>query len=388
MSAMERLRKAGFIDPKPPQSDGYVRFEVPGGNAAIYVHKTERWFHVPTGPLRLGKFPSNKQLGEFVRRHGEETRQRAYRLACGHIDVVIDIILNSAAPVTQQKRTDEGGTVTTKRRAVGDDGVRRRTGSASLGRSIDVHRRCSCPACALQVKPVELPNERILAVMLDAYRPCRNFGKCREARWAPEYGQLPRGPLGATGDPGDVEVVMVFSEPGRPLDGERHDAGSGPEGLLRSAMQHTYNCYTAQIDSFHRNVRWFMSEILPGLTFDQQLHHVWLTEGRLCSIENEIGSTTDPTCASSYLVLQIKALPEAVVVAFGRKAQRYLRGIDIPFVPAFALSPPGANYRAALPSWRAAIEQIEARRAERKDGQALPEVDVTAAMGVSWNKRP
>lgn len=365
MSPMERLRKAGFIDPKPPQSDGYVRFVVPGGNAAIYVHKTELWFHVPTGPLRLGKFPSNEQLGKFVRCHGEVTRQRAYRLACSHADAFIGIISSGATLATEQKRTDEGRPIPIEKRPVGDDGVRRRTGSASSGHSIDTYRGCSCPACARQVKPVELPNERLLAVMLDAYQPCRNFGKCLEARWNPERGQLPRGPLGATGELDDVEVVMVFSEPGRPLDGERHDADSGPEGLLRSAMQHTYNCYNAQIDLFHRNVRWFMSEILPDLTFDQQLRHVWLTEGRLCSIENEIGSTTDSTCATAYLARQIEALPEATVVAFGRKAQRYLRGIRVPFISAFALSPPGANYRPALPSWRAAIEEIEAIRRGR-----------------------
>lgn len=363
MSVMERLRNAGFIDPKPPQSDGYVRFTVPGGKAALYVHKTERWLHVPTGPLRLGKFPNNEQLGKFVRCHGEETRQRAYRLGCRHVDEIIDIILDGAAPATLRKRADEVAAVTTEKRAVGDDRRHGRTRSANSGRLIDTGRGCSCPACALQVRPVELPNERLLAVMLDAYRPCRNFGTCREARWDPEHGQLPRGPLGATGEPEDVEVVMVFSEPGRPLDGERHDPDSGPEGLLRSAMQHTYNCYSAQIDQFHRNVRWFMSEILPELTLDQQLRHVWLTEGRLCSIENEIGSTTDPTCASSFLVRQIEALPEATIVAFGRKAQRYLGGIGAPFIRAVALSPPAANYRTARPSWQAAIEQIEARRA-------------------------
>lgn len=363
MSVMERLRNAGFIDPKPPQSDGYVRFAVPGGRAAIYVHRTERWLHVPTGPLRLGKFPNNEQLGKFVRCYGEQTRQRAYRVACSHVDEVIDVILGGATSATLQKRTDEVVPATTEKRAVGDDRVRGRTRSANSGRLIDTGRGCSCPACALQVRPVELPNERLLAVMLDAYRPCRNFGTCREARWDPEHGQLPRGPLGATGEPGDVEVVMVFSEPGRPLDGERHDPDSGPEGLLRSAMQHTYNCYSAQIDQFHRNVRWFMSEILPGLTLDQQLRHVWLTEGRLCSIENEIGSTTDHRCASSFLVRQIEALPEATIVAFGRKAQRYLGSVGAHFIPAVALSPPGANYRTARPSWRAAIEQIDARRA-------------------------
>ena len=209
------------------------------------------------------------------------------------------------------------------------------------------------------------PNEQILSVMLDAYQPCRNFGKCREAKWDPEHGQMPRGFLGATGKPEDVEVVMVFSEPGHPYGDEGYDAHSGPESLLRSGMQYTYNCHQSGTDQFHKNVRWFMSEVFPSLTFDQQLRHVWLTEGRLCSIEKEIDRTIDPTCASNYLARQIKVLSNATVVAFGWKAQRYLKGIGISFIRAYALSPPGANFRKARPSWREAIEQIAARRSRR-----------------------
>ena len=158
---------------------------------------------------------------------------------------------------------------------------------------------------------------------------------------------------------------MVFAEPGHPHGGEGYDAHSGPESLLRSGMQYTYNCHQSGTDPFHKNVRWFMSEVFPSLTFDQQLRRVWLTEGRLCSIEKEIGSTIDATCASNYLARQIKVLSNATVVAFGGKAQRYLKGIGISFIRAYALSPPGANFAKARPSWQAAIEQIAARRSRR-----------------------
>ena len=132
-------------------------------------------------------------------------------------------------------------------------------------------------------------------------------------------------------------------------------------------MQHTYNCFHSHADPFHKNVRWFMSEIYPDLTFDQQLHHTWLTEGRLCSIGKESGSTKDRTFASHYLARQIEMLPNAVVVAFGvTKAQPYLSGIGIDFIPAYALSPPGANHKRALPSWQAAIEKIKAQRAAKR----------------------
>ena len=210
---------------------------------------------------------------------------------------------------------------------------------------------------------VKLPNDRILSVMLDAYQPCRNFGICREAKWDPERGHVPRGILGATEDPADVETVMVFSEPGHPLPGESHDATFAPLALLQSSMQHTYNCYEAGIDQFHRNVRWFLSQLYPNLAFNDQLRRVWLTEGRLCSIDDEIGGTTDRTCASHYLVRQIEVLPRATVVAFGGKAQHYLRGMGVDFVGAYAMSPPSANFPRARPTWQAAIEKIRARRA-------------------------
>ena len=158
---------------------------------------------------------------------------------------------------------------------------------------------------------------------------------------------------------------MVFSEPGHPQPGEGHDAKLAPQDLLRSAMQHTYNCYRSQVDQFHNNVRWFLSELYPGLTFDQQLRHAWLTEGRLCSIEEEIGPTRDPTCASHYLVRQLRLLPSATVIAFGGKAQRYLSGIGAAYVDAYALAPPGANFGPTRPSWRAAIEKVRSRRRER-----------------------
>lgn len=211
---------------------------------------------------------------------------------------------------------------------------------------------------------VRLPKDRILSVMLDAYQPCPNFGTCREAKWDPESGHVPRGILGATRDPADVETVMVFSEPGHPLPGEGHDVTSAPRALLQSAMQHTYNCYKTGVDQFHRNVRWFLSQLHPDLSFDEQLRYVWLTEGRLCSIDDEIGRTTDRTCASRYLVRQIEVLPRATVVAFGRKAQHYLRGIGVDFVSAHALSPPGANFPQARPTWQAAIEKVRDRRVQ------------------------
>ena len=214
---------------------------------------------------------------------------------------------------------------------------------------------------------MKLPNEQLVSVMLDAYRPCSNFCTCREAQWNPECGHIPRGFLGATSDPEEVELVMVFSEPGRPHDDERYDRQVGERRLLHSAVQHTYRCFKSPVDPFHKNVRWFMSEVFPDRTFDEQLRRVWLTEGRLCSIDNETGQTRDRTCASRYLVQQIKQFPNATVVAFGGKAKEYVQSIKVAFIGAYALAPPGANFKPARPSWEAAIKKIQARRGGAAD---------------------
>jgi hypothetical protein len=200
-----------------------------------------------------------------------------------------------------------------------------------------------------------------MKVMSDAYAPCSNFGSCRQAQWAPERGQIPRGFIGATGSLDDVEVVMIFAEPGHPHADEKHDA-TDAKGLLLSGMRHVYQCYKERTDPFHANVRWFMAQLYPDLTFDQQLRHIWLTEGRLCSVDVEIGGFRDKTCASHYLVRQLSLLPNATVVAFGGKAQGYLRGLNVNRIDAYAMAPPGCNHTPARPSWNAAIEAIQEKR--------------------------
>ncbi|MCA0205155.1 MAG: hypothetical protein LCH92_12490 [Proteobacteria bacterium] len=206
------------------------------------------------------------------------------------------------------------------------------------------------------------PTDELKSLLLETYQPCRFFGQCREAQWGPESGHIPRGYVGATGSPEDVEVIMVFAEPGHPHADERYDAALGAEGLMAACTSHAYESFKNGTDLFHRNVRWFISQLYPDMTFDEQLQRVWLTEGRLCSIDVEIGKTTDRTCAANYLVEQIRLLPNAAVVAFGGKAKHYLNGLGVDFIAAYALAPPGANHKPARPSWEAAIEAVKARR--------------------------
>lgn len=209
---------------------------------------------------------------------------------------------------------------------------------------------------------IRLPNGSLIDLLSQAYGPCRNFGLCKEAVWGPREGHVPRGFVGATGSLEDVEVIMVFSEPGVPYRYDSLDPALTPTEFLAEGVRRTHRAFREGTDLFHRNVRWFMNELFPDLSFDDQLDRVWLTEGRLCSIANEIGSTTDHLCAKDYLAKQIEMMPNATVVGFGGKAQKYLQRLGGEFLTAYAMAPPGANHRPARPSWDAAISEIKARR--------------------------
>ena len=214
----------------------------------------------------------------------------------------------------------------------------------------------------IEQRDLLLPNEKILAVLEAAYHPCSNFGICPQAKFDPRTGHIPRGFLGATGKLSDVKVVFLFAEPGHPHDGEIYSDISGVE-LLKSGLGHVYNCFKNSRDQFHANTRWVMNQIWPNLTFDQQLKHVWLTEGRLCSITNEIGYFNDTICGKRFLIAQLNLLSRATVIAFGGKAERRLAQIrgDISnfTISAYSLSPPGANHKPAKPSWLKAVEFVK-----------------------------
>lgn len=212
-------------------------------------------------------------------------------------------------------------------------------------------------------RPSIAPNPQLARLLLEAYRPCVNFGVCREAVWNPSRGHIPRGFVGATGALAEVEVVMVFAEPGHPHELETYAPKAEPEELLMAGVRHTHACFASGQDQFHRNVRWFLSRLFPELPFARQLRRAWLTEGRLCSVESEIGGTKDRRCASHYLARQLALLPNATVVAFGGKAKDYMKMLGGAWIGASALSPPGANFTAARPSWEAAIAAVQARRA-------------------------
>lgn len=209
---------------------------------------------------------------------------------------------------------------------------------------------------------MQIGNGQLQALMESAYQPCKNFSVCPEAKWKPEAGHIPRGILGATGALEDVEIVMVFAEPGHPHLKETYGPSQDPSDLLGQAMDYIFESYRDGTDLFHRNVRAFLDSLFPGKSFEEQLRFVWLTEGRLCSVENEIGGLRDKTCSQTFLVNQIQLFPNATVAAFGGKAQKYLKGLGLAHVGAYAMSPPGANRKKAKETWELVKQAVENNR--------------------------
>lgn len=211
---------------------------------------------------------------------------------------------------------------------------------------------------------MRLPNDALIEVLREAYC-CPHFGSCKQAKFRPSVGHIPRGFLGASGDLCDVEAIFVVAEPGHPGPSETYPDGASAGQLLQEAVGHTYNCYRNGIDQFHRNMRWVMDQLWPG-EFDEQLRRVWITEGRLCSIDREIGAFNDRLCAPLYLRRQLELMPSATVVLFGGKAQHRAAQVSIVsdrlVIGARALAPPGANHKASRVSWANAIDAIVSRR--------------------------
>lgn len=92
-------------------------------------------------------------------------------------------------------------------------------------------------------------NSNLAKLLKPAFAPCEAFeGPCREMRWNPARGHVPRGFLGATGNLKDIELVLVFAEPGDPHEGEKHEG-------LESAYDYAAYAFETGKDQSHRNVR-------------------------------------------------------------------------------------------------------------------------------------
>ncbi|MFW5659824.1 MAG: hypothetical protein ACOC05_00380 [Oceanicaulis sp.] len=207
-----------------------------------------------------------------------------------------------------------------------------------------------------------LPHSSMIELLATLYEPCTNFGVCPQARWEPEAGQVPRGFLGAAGELDEVSMVLVFAEPGSPHPGETYAGCTTPEEFINAVISHAYSAFAHGQDQMHRNTRELINMAFPGMTFDEQLRRVWLTESRLCSLDDELGSCSNRTCAETHLAAQLRLLPNARVVALGGKAAQRSRLAAPGHMKAYAVAPPGANHKPARPSWEAAARWVSERR--------------------------
>ena len=192
-------------------------------------------------------------------------------------------------------------------------------------------------------------NPEIANILEPAYAPCAAFcGPCTEMRWDPSRGHVPRGFRGASGALEEIELVLVFAEPGDPHPSETHTG-------LSSTYEYSTSTVANGTDLFHRNIKSILNSCWPRLTYEEQLRKVWMTESVLCSALIEggnVASRVSHECGKRYLLPQLSLLPHALVVALGSKAQKRMRAIGYTkFLPAYAVAPPGCNFRRAKESW-------------------------------------
>ena len=198
------------------------------------------------------------------------------------------------------------------------------------------------------------PAREIIEILQAAYEPCPAFkGACNGiATWNPGAGHVPRGFIGALGATDEVKVVILVAEPGDPHLAESYEG----QDRLGQTCRNTFRVLNEGTDLYHRNLRYLLDSLFPGLKLRDQLRQVWITETYLCSAPEEAGrvpSSAENECVSRYLARQLEVFRGLPVIALGTKA--YARANRIPGVrnvrKAYSVAPPGCNRRTARPSW-------------------------------------
>ncbi len=202
-------------------------------------------------------------------------------------------------------------------------------------------------------------NSQLKKILEPAYAPCPGFSDtCFDMRWDPKTGHVPRGFRGATGTIAEIELVLVYAEPGDPQPGETHEG-------LASAYDFANRSFAAGTDLFHRNVTFILDSCWPELSLEEQLRKVWMTESVLCSAAKEGGHVRGQVakeCGKRYLLKQLELVPDALVVALGNKARNRLVALGFfNFLAVKSVAPPGCNFRGARESWAQIAERLKAR---------------------------
>src|SRR6266404_4825153 len=211
------------------------------------------------------------------------------------------------------------------------------------------------------IKPLGLSvilNQELVRILSPAYK-CPEFkGACKEMRWSPKEGHIPRGFRGATGKLSEVELVLVFAEPGDPFD-------HGPSADVRGVHGYSTETLRNGETKFHKNIRKILDLCWPNTPFDEQMKRVWLTESVLCSAHKECGRVpreVELVCAERYLLKELDLFKNALIVAMGRKAERRIKqALTMRHEHAVAAAPPAGNTSKAVRSWKRIAKKVKER---------------------------
>lgn len=198
----------------------------------------------------------------------------------------------------------------------------------------------------------------LLRAIWPAYAPCGHFaGICSSMRWQPPKGHVPRGFCGSLGDVDEVQLVLVSAEPGDPLPGETHTG-------IESAVAYSLSSLRRGTTPFHQGIRLILDLCFPKQSLDEQLRRTWRTNSVLCSAKVECGRiprAVESACITTYLMPQLALVPNALVAALGKKAQRRLAKQGIQFFPA-AHPASRKSHDVKYASWKALADELSRRR--------------------------
>jgi hypothetical protein len=209
-----------------------------------------------------------------------------------------------------------------------------------------------------------------LAQILEPAYKCSSLdGACMKMRWEPTRGLFPRGYAGAAGALEDIELVVCIAEPGEPGSTSKAQPAGTPAELPQLIATSIAGAFETTKSPFHRNVAFLLSCCWPGISFGEQMRRTWITEGVLCSAKAStarVPASVERECATRYLRRQMEILPDAFVIALGRKAERRLRLADrAPDVTVIAAGLPAGNWARAKPSWEQAGRAFQDHRRTR-----------------------
>lgn len=201
-------------------------------------------------------------------------------------------------------------------------------------------------AFSICVEPISVPQYFMVAQplrdILKAAYECPNFVRNCSGKvppYDPQEGQIPRGYAGATGSISDVLLILCVAEPADPQKGneKRGISKEWYDGTLSAELQVDHIAdqvggafFNGTGAPYHRNLRYLLDQCWPEYRGqpEEQLKRTWIAEGVLCSalrVGRAIPACVEQVCVDLYLRRQLAILPDAFVVALGRKAERRLK---------------------------------------------------------------